>query len=368
MKRRDFLKTVPALSAGALLSTRAHSEEAAQAVENPAASLPAVSAAKLPRWRGFNLMEKFTLRHNSPYQESDFAMMAEWGFDFVRLPTDYRCWTDENDPSQFKEEILKDIDQAIEFGKQYKIHVNLNLHRGPGYCVNPPKEKLDLWTDEEALKQFCFQWKTFAERYKGIPSERLSFDMLNEPPSIAEETYMRVIRATLETIRSVDPERLFIVDGLEWGNKPVFAAAGLGIGQSTRGYTPMKVSHYKASWVNGENWPEPTWPLKDGDETVDREWLLKHRIQPFMELQKQGSGVHVGEWGCFNRTPHEVALAWMNDCLSLWKEAGWGWSMWNLRGSFGIVDSGRDDIQYEDYQGHKLDRKMLETLLADLKS
>ena len=72
--------------------------------------------------------------------------------------------------------------------------------------------------------------------------------------------------------------------------------------------------------------------------------------------------VHVGEWGCFNKTPHAVALAWMADYLSLWKEAGWGWAMWNLRGSFGVLDSERADVAYEDYKGHKLDRKMLELL------
>ncbi len=356
MKRRDFLKTVPVLAAGAALAPYAISADST------------LSAAKLPRWRGFNLMEKFTLRHNSPYLESDFEWMAEWGFDFVRLPTDYRCWTDENDPTKLDEAILKHIDQAIEFGKQYKIHVNLNLHRGPGYCVNPPKEKLDLWKDEEALKQFCFQWKTFAERYKGIPNERLSFDMLNEPPQIAEETYARVVRATVKAVREADPSRLFIIDALEWGRKPVMSVVDLGIGQSTRGYDPMRMSHYKASWVNGQDWPEPTWPLQLGNETIDKETLREKYIKPFKELEAQGSGVHVGEWGCYNKTPHGVALAWMKDWLSLWREAGWGWAMWNLRGSFGPVDSGREDIQYEDFKGHKLDRKMLEMLLEDLKS
>jgi endoglucanase len=38
--------------------------------------------------------------------------------------------------------------------------------------------------------------------------------------------------------------------------------------------------------------------------------------------------------------------------------------MWNLRGGFGIVDSGRPDVAYEDFEGHKLDRRMLEMLLA----
>ena len=78
----------------------------------------------------------------------------------------------------------------------------------------------------------------------------------------------------------------------------------------------------------------------------------------------EGVGVHVGEWGCYIRTPHDVCLAWMGDQLSLWKEAGWGWSMWNLRGTFGILDSVRSDVAYEDFRGHKLDRRMLELLLA----
>jgi len=58
----------------------------------------------------------------------------------------------------------------------------------------------------------------------------------------------------------------------------------------------------------------------------------------------------------------EEPLAWMGDYLALWKEAGWGWALWNLRGDFGILDSNRADVRYEDYKGHKLDRKMLELL------
>ena len=49
----------------------------------------------------------------------------------------------------------------------------------------------------------------------------------------------------------------------------------------------------------------------------------------------------------------------MRDQLELWQEAGWGWAMWNFRGAFGPLDSGRQDVAYEDYRGHKLDRAML---------
>jgi endoglucanase len=102
--------------------------------------------------------------------------------------------------------------------------------------------------------------------------------------------------------------------------------------------------------------------LKEGNRIIDKQVLRAERIQPWKEIQRQGVGVHVGEWGVFNRTPHAVALAFMRDYLDLWREAGWGWALWNLRGSFGVLDSQREDVNYEDFRGHKLDRRMLEVL------
>ena len=107
----------------------------------------------------------------------------------------------------------------------------------------------------------------------------------------------------------------------------------------------------------------PTWPLKDDQgQTWDRERLRREYLDTYRPLQEKGVQVHVGEWGSFNKTPHPVTLAWMEDCLALWKEVGWGNAMWNLRGSFGVLDSERADVRYEDFRGHKLDRKMLELI------
>jgi hypothetical protein len=93
-----------------------------------------------------------------------------------------------------------------------------------------------------------------------------------------------------------------------------------------------------------------------------KETLQRKMIEPWQALAAQGVGVVVGEWGAFNHTPHAVALAWMRDNLELWQEAGWGWALWNFRGAFGVLDSGRKDVAYEEWRGHKLDRQMLELL------
>jgi len=99
-----------------------------------------------------------------------------------------------------------------------------------------------------------------------------------------------------------------------------------------------------------------------GDKRIDRAWLEDTRIAPWKRLADQGVGVHVGECGVYNKTPRPIAMAWLADCLALWKEAGWGWALWNLRGSFGIVDSHRPGARYEPFEGHRLDREMLELL------
>jgi endoglucanase len=126
----------------------------------------------------------------------------------------------------------------------------------------------------------------------------------------------------------------------------------------------MQLTHYKANWVSGaDQWPEPQWPLKLGNkQVIDKEHLRKDRIEPWKKLEAKGVGIHVGEWGAFNHTPHKVALAWMRDCLELWKEAGWGWALWNLREGFGVLNSQRADVSYQNFRGEKLDREMLELL------
>jgi endoglucanase len=353
MHRRRFLNAVGAGLAG-LAGDRALR----------AAPATVALARNLPRWRGFNLLEKFMKPwHAGPFRETDFQWMAEWGFDFARLPMDYREWTPADAPSRLDEESLADIDQAVEWGRKYGVHVSLNLHRAPGYTVARPPEKLNLWTDEEAQRQFDFQWSQFARRYRDVPSARLSFDLVNEPAKVDEAAYAKVVRRVVAAIRREDPDRLIISDGLRWGREPIMSLADLGIAQSTRGYDPMRLSHYKASWIGGsEHWPEPTWPLRQGDKLYDRRWLRDEVFGPWRRLAAQGVGVHVGECGSYNKTPHEVVLRWMRDQLEIWQEAGFGWALWNLRGGFGIVNSDRADVEYAEFHGQKLDRKLLDLL------
>jgi len=497
MNRRTFIK----VSAAAVV--------AGCATPPMGRRLPEASWQKLPRWRGFNLLEKFNVGKNTAFVEADFQWMSDWGFNFARLPMDYRCWA-KTPEAEFNEPTMKEIDQAIQWGGKYGVHVWINFHRAPGYTVAKPPEPRDLWTDT-GIQDLCARhWATFARRYKGIPNSRLAFNLFNEPARIEPSVYREVVGKMVAAIRAEDPHRLIVADGLEWGQKPVPELTDLQIAQATRGYAPAHLTHYKAGWVHSEGFPPPAWPRPmafgllhgpaqkelhralilsgpfskaaqlrihvgtvsnratlvveadgqtvftkefvcgpgagewkkaiykepwkiyqnlydrdysttipagtnevrlrlsagdwlqvsqigvrsaDGREDVlgltaeygktpvpirytpdnaavpfqtdqmeDRLWLWDKMIEPWKKLQEQGVGVMVGEWGAFNQTPHDVTLRWMRDCLTNWKLAGFGWALWNFRGSFGILDSNRADVAYEDFRGHKLDRKMLKLL------
>ncbi len=134
---------------------------------------------------------------------------------------DYRVWTDRDDWTKFNEPPLKEIDQAVEWGGKYGIHVLINFHRAPGYTVASPPEARSLWTDAEAQRVCALHWAMFARRYKGVPNERLSFNLFNEPANIEPAVYVEVVKKIAAAIRAEDPNRLIISDGLGWGRHPI---------------------------------------------------------------------------------------------------------------------------------------------------
>ncbi len=384
MKRRDFLKST---AAGAGIIALKGGQNLLSQTDHP------FTINKLPRWRGFNILDFFTPQRYERDQgrldatKLDFKWIADWGFDFIRIPLAYPSYLN-YDPASgrnitaeetigFREEAIEAIEQVVYAANKQHLHVSLNLHRAPGFCVNAGfHEPFNLWKDNEAQHAFYQHWEMWAKRFKSIPSELLSFDLVNEPcykedmndqfsppTPIPGDIYRKVAIGCLDVIHKQNAKRVVIADGNNVGALVVPELMDLPIGQSCRGYYPHYISHYRASWVwkNPGDSPKPVWPGVIDGIHFNRESLEEH-YKPWIELVNKGVGVHCGECGCFNETPHEVFLAWLDDQLDIFTTHGIGWALWNFRGSFGLIDSGRKDVLYEDWHGHKLDRKLL-TLL-----
>jgi endoglucanase len=326
----------------------------------------------MPRY-GFNFQWMFSWQPGANPEGPDLRaldFMAEVGLDFVRVPMDYRFWTKGTDYRSSDEAALAVVDSYLEACAERELHASLNLHRAPGYCINRPEiESHNLWLDEEARDGFASIWESFARRYKEVPPDRLSFDLLNEPPAEGErgmtrERHESVMRRAVAAIRSVDPDRPIALDGVGGGHFAIPELADLGATHSGRGYMPMAVSHYRAEWwAESAGLPEPAYP---GTEWMGRRWdldALREFYSPWREVESKGVAVHVGECGCYSRTPNEVAMRWLRDLFGLYKEYGWGFALWNFKGPFGVAEHGRPGARLERYKGFMVDRALLDLML-----
>ncbi len=465
--------------------------------------------------RGFNLQGKFDVNwSNAGFSEENFIIISDLGFNFARLPLDYLTYTEWGNWNEFIENEVAEIDQAIECGRQYGVHICLNLHRAPGYSVNtsatPQNQQLDLWTNPAAQEAFLNHWEYFARRYKDIPNNELSFNLINEPSDVEELTYVSIMQSAIDKIHAVNPNRVIFVDGLNWGNDLIMSLRNkTNIIQAIHVYEPFTLTHYKASWVDGSNnWPVPVWPMidvsnylygpwkqefqsslvlegsfpentevtinvkqvsiestleislddvavytkeficgpekgEDWTEIIETQWGYQnisnkdyavvlpasgselsfsniegdwmtynkitismpdqeiiiipgdnswgsiqenYRITPNGEItdaegnhlvlldlkekfeiaEKENIPMMVQEFGVHNETPHPVTIDYLSDVISIFNDHNTGYALWNLNGSLGILNSGRDDVDYESYRGKSLDREMLELLQSGL--
>ena len=62
-----------------------------------------------------------------------------------------------------------------------------------------------------------------------------------------------------------------------------------------------------------------------------------------------------------------IALARFEDILSVFNELGWGYSLWNFQGDFGIISHNRPGTRWEKIRGFKVDRDMYELFIEHMK-
>src|SRR5215218_1549135 len=106
MKRRTFVKQTGILAAGLTLN------------KPSVLTVPATPKNKLPRWRGFNLLDFFSpdpAASRPATTEEKLKWMYDWGFDFVRIPIAYPYYLNiDRSKNITPEETYKLDERAIE--------------------------------------------------------------------------------------------------------------------------------------------------------------------------------------------------------------------------------------------------------------
>jgi hypothetical protein len=191
---------------------------------------PKVTLDNIPYWTGF--VYGWAQRDDlfKAFKESDIRNMANWGFNSVRLPMDYRDIFNDN-VSQVNLLALRQLDKVISFGMKYNIHVEIQFFYMPGWWTEMSDNykytgSLDLFTNPEHQRQAQDMWRLLARRYKDIPNSALSFIPIFEAENWARSTgtdivkqkkytsneIIKVLLGLIDAIRSESPERLISLE------------------------------------------------------------------------------------------------------------------------------------------------------------
>ena len=227
-----------------------------------------------------------------------------------------------------------------------------------------------LWNDNNAQQHFVELWRQIQGELKQYPNNLLAYELLNEPTAPTAADWNQLAAKALAAIRMEEPDRKVVIGSNLWNNVtqvPLIEvpANDKNIILTFHFYNPHLLTHYQASWQSllahitaPVQYPGLT--ISDTDfqtlgeasqKAIDNEGRTfdKAKIkaligQAVTRAQALGLEVWCGEFGCYNRTPVQSRLRWIEDVAQVCREYGVGHCLWNFQGGFGFVAPGQSKV------------------------
>ena len=160
---------------------------------------------------------------------ADIDFIASQGANTIRLPFNYKLFTDEDYMGQTGQ---KDgharIDSVVSWCKANGLYLILDMHDCPGGQTG---DNIDdsygypwLFENEESQQLFCNIWREIASRYNQ-ETTILGYELMNEPIAhyfankdslytLLQPLYKQAVKA----IREVDPNHIILLGGAHWNS------------------------------------------------------------------------------------------------------------------------------------------------------
>ena len=159
--------------------------------------------------------------------EADIDFIASTGANTIRVPFNYRLFTDEDYMGlTAAQDGFERIDRLVEWCRGKGVYLILDMHDAPGGQTG---DNIDdsygypwLMESEASQRLFVDIWRKIADHYKN-ETVILGYDLLNEPIAPyfdnMEELNSKlagVYRMATEAIREVDRNHIIILGGAQW--------------------------------------------------------------------------------------------------------------------------------------------------------
>ena len=315
-------------------------------------------------------------RTNSYTDDADIALMAQLGFDNVRLSIDAEPLARGlfgRDETNFVGRLDHAVDQMLAKG----MAVQIDIHPESDY-------KKRVSTTGEGVERFVMLWRKLAAHYSDRNPDLVFFEIMNEPEERDPYRWAGVQARAAVAIREVAPRNTIIAAGANWsGISDLLMQTPLADGNviyTFHFYEPMQFTHQGASWTG--TWPIlthdiPYPPTQEGLQRslaevpdaiskyeLEHYWLDHwdaHRIHMEIDAAAGWGKQHnvpliCNEFGVHRpKAPEDSRMRWIHDVRTALEADGIGWTMWDYRGGFGVVWK-------EDGQPAKVDSGVVEAL------
>jgi endoglucanase len=336
-----------------------------------AAPVPSsVPAARLAHIRhGINLSEWFaqvydpegyTKKHFQNWTTaSDIALIKAAGFDHVRLSVNPQPMMDAARRLGGSEEYFGYLDAAVKMILDAGLAVELDMHPNSDF-----KERLAK--EDDFVERFADFWTTVAQHYSSWDSDRVFFEILNEPEMRDAYRWYGVEAKLAAAIRRGAPSNTIIAAGARWDDDDdlVFLEPlpDNNVIYVFHFYEPHIFTHQGATW-GAYYWKwlrelhYPSSPENAAQvaalvpEARDRIQVIRYgqdhwdasRIEAEINqaadwAKRRGVPLICNEFGVFRdwSDPRDRA-AWIQDTRTALERHNIGWAMWDYSGNFGVA-------------------------------
>lgn len=300
---------------------------------------------------------------NNQITKRDFDSIAAMGFDFVRLPVDEEHLYDENfnrDTAGFRL-----MHNAIKWALDANMNIVVDLHVVRSHHFNSENEHPNtLFIDPAAQEKFVAIWKDMQKDLQQYPTDRLAYEIMNEPVAPTHEAWNKLIAKTVAGIREAEANRTLIIGSNLWQIPQTFDSLRVpendkNIVLSFHFYEPSLVTHHQAPWTDyafykgNINYPgvsvdSANLAKLSGKElekiismngAYNRDTMYAHMKKAIDKADALGLHLYCGEFGAYPKfIDKETRLRWYNDVCSVFHEYGIANCHWCYKGDFPIVN------------------------------
>ena len=278
----------------------------------------------------------------------DFAQIAAWGFDHVRIPIDYNVI--QNEDGSMKADGLRRIDAALALCEENGLNMVLDLHKTQGFSFDAGEHEDGFFESGKYQEYFYAVWECFAARY-GAKSGRVMFDLLNE---VTEERYLeawkRISRECVRRIRRFAPDTLILLGSYRWNSAQTVPALPAPYDDKVlynfHFYEPHTYTHQGAYWMDASFDRQRRVPYSESGAS---ERFFEDFLAPALEkAAREGCELYCGEFGVIDVVPPEDALNWYRDLHAVFERHGVARSLWSYKQmDFGLCDARMDGVRAE---------------------